>query len=135
MLCRAYLPFLHSIRYHNLDVIHARHINDVMAVQNHLASQLVHVLADLAVLYHNNDHINVSKERIQIMILVLDHILGDKWILDLQTGCPMAFLTLQQLQRRRLTHIIHVLFIGQAIETDTAHIGKTLFFHDLVDTV
>ena len=65
MLRRIDLPFLHSTSHHILNVIHARQINDVMTVQNHLASQLIHVLADLGVLYHNNDHINVSKEDIQ----------------------------------------------------------------------
>ena len=47
----------------------------------------------------------------------------------------MAFLALQQLQRGGLTHIIHILFVGQAIETNAAHIRKTLFLHDLIDTV
>ena len=47
----------------------------------------------------------------------------------------MTFLALQQLQRRRLTHIVNIFLIGQAVQTDTAYISQTLFLHNLVDTI
>lgn len=84
-----------------------------MAIQNHLASQLVHIFTDLGMLDHDDNHVNVGQERIQIVILVLDHILGDEGVVHLQTGCQMAFLAFQQLQRRRFAHIIHILLVGK----------------------
>lgn len=67
-------------------MIHARKINDIVAVQNNLASQLVHVLTNLSVLDHDNDHIDICEESVKIVVLVLDHILGNERIIDLQIG-------------------------------------------------
>ena len=83
VLCRIDLPFQHSTNHHLLNVIHTRQINDVVAVQNNLASQLVHILTNLGMLDHDNDHIDIREEIVKIVVLVLDHILGDKRIIHL----------------------------------------------------
>lgn len=129
MLRRTYLPFLHSIFYHTLNVIHARQINDIVAVQNHLARQLVHVLADLGMLDHHNNHINVSQESIQIVILVLDHILGDEGVVHLQTEAVTAnFLSAEKAASVSCPSVLK----NAEYKSDPASAGlpvRTFFYH------
>ena len=82
MLCRTYLPFLHST-HHTLNVIHARQINNIVAIKNNLASQLTYILTNLGMLNHHNNHIDIRQEGIQIVVLVFRHVLGDEWVIDL----------------------------------------------------
>ena len=101
-------------RHQGLLTIQRAFILDSLSLNN-LSGQLVHIFTDLGMLNHDNDHIDICEKSVKIMVLVLDHILGDERIIDLQSGCQMTLLALQQLQRRRLTHIIDILFIGQTI--------------------
>ena len=93
-------------------MINTRQIDDIMAIQNDLARQLIHIFFDLVMLDHDDHEVNCFKEAVQIVILISHHILGDKRIVDLQSGRKVAFLALQQLESLGLTHIVNIFLIG-----------------------
>ena len=47
----------------------------------------------------------------------------------------MTLLNVEHLECRAFTDVIHILFIGQAIETNTAVVGDTMLLHNLVDAL
>ena len=46
-----------------------------MTVQNHLAFQFVPILLDVIMLYHDDHHINLGEELIEVQNLVLHNLL------------------------------------------------------------
>ena len=83
-----------------LNVIHARELDDVVAIQNNLVCQFVYVLLDLVMLHHDDHKITCRKERVKFMILIRYDIFGDEGIINFQAGSKVAFLTLKQLKCR-----------------------------------
>ena len=47
-----------------LQLIYSVKVADVSCIKNHFALKLIHVFTDLIVADHNNDHIDIIKERI-----------------------------------------------------------------------
>ena len=47
----------------------------------------------------------------------------------------MALLNIEHLERGALTDVIHILLIGQAVETHTAVIGDSVLLHNLMDAL
>ena len=56
-------------------------------------------------------------------------------VIALQGTSKMSLLSLQKLERRRLTIIIHVLLVSQAIQTDTTIVSDAVLLHYLIDAV
>ena len=56
-----------------------------MAIQNHLSLELVPVLLDVVVLDHNDHHIHLGEELVEVEDLVLDNLLlGEKGVEGLE---------------------------------------------------
>ena len=106
-----------------------------MAVKDHLALQFVHILFDLIMLDHNDYQITAVDELIQVMHLVGNYILCNEGVIALKRSCQMMTLRSKKLKGRRLSHVIHVLFIGKAVQTNPTHISKSIFLHYLINTV
>ena len=49
-----------------LNMIHPLYRADIMAIQNHLALEFVPVLLDVVVLDHNDHHIHLTEELIEV---------------------------------------------------------------------
>lgn len=109
---------------------------DVLAVENDLALQFVPVLLDVVVLDHHYDHIDSVQELVEVEDLILDYLLvGEERVEALERAGKVALLGLDHLQGRTLADIVHVLLVGDAVETDAAVVGDVVGLHDLVDAV
>ena len=106
---------------------------DIEAIHYHLTLEFIPVLLDMVVLYHDYHHINILQEVFEIIKLILSNLMILKErIITLQWSCQMSFLCLQELQGRRLTIVVHILLIGQAIETYTTVVCDTVLLHTSV---
>ena len=54
-----------------------------MAVEYDLATKFVPVMFDFVMLDHYDDEVDVCEERIEVMVLVCDHVLFDEGVIDL----------------------------------------------------
>ncbi len=75
-------------------MVHTRQLANIMAVENNLARQFVHVLLNLVVFDHDDHKVNRIQERVKIMVLVGYDILLDKRIVYLQSCGQMTLLRL-----------------------------------------
>ena len=64
--------------YIGLDMVHTLKRADVVAVEDDLAFQLVPVLLDVVVLHHDDHHIHLAEELVEVKNLVLDNLLLGK---------------------------------------------------------
>ena len=98
-----------------------------MTIQNHLALQLVPVLLDVVVLDHNDHHIDLGEELVEVEDLVLDNrFLGEEGVKGLEGTGKVALLDVKHLKGRTLTNIIDVLLVGEAIKADTTVISDAV---------
>ena len=86
-------------------------------------------------LHHNDYHIDIGEELVEIVVLVLHNVFLDEGIIDLERTSEMALLNLKHLECWRLTEVIDVLLVGETIEADTTVVGDIVLLHDLVDAV
>ena len=64
-----------------LNMIYSFKRTDVMAIQDHLTLQLVPILLDMVVFHHNNNHIYLVQELVEVQNLVLhDFLLSEEGI-------------------------------------------------------
>ena len=109
---------------------------DIVAVKYYLAFQLVPILLDMVVLHHDNHHVHLIKELIEIQNLVLHNLLlSEEGVEGLQWTGQVALLNVEHLESRALTDVVYVLFIGEAIETDAAVVCDAVSLHDFVDAL
>ena len=109
---------------------------DVEAVHYDLAFQLVPVLLDVVVLHHDDDHVDVFQELVEVGELVFGYLVVlQKWVVAFKRACQVALLGFKELKRWRLAEVVDVLLVGQAIEADAAVVGDVVLLHDLVDAV
>ena len=121
--------------YRTLNVIHPLQRANVVAVQDDLAGEFVPVALDLVVLDHDDDHVYVVKEGVEIVVLVLDDIPLDQRVIDLQGFGKVTLLALKELEGRALADVIDIFLVGQAVEADAAGVGDAVLLHDFVDAV
>ena len=70
----------------------AFHVDDVTAVEDDFPTQFLLIFYNLGVLDHNNHEVNVIKEFVKIVELVLHNITCDEWVVNLQRTGKVAFL-------------------------------------------
>ena len=108
---------------------------DIEAIHYHLTLEFIPVLLDMVVLHHDYHHINILQEVFEIIKLILSNLMIlQERIITLQWSSQMSFLCLQELQGRLLTIFVHIILIGQAIETYTTVVRDVVLFHNLVDS-
>jgi len=109
---------------------------DVMAIQDDLAFELAPVLLDVVVLDHNDHHIHLGEELVEVEDLVLDNLfLGEEGVEGLEGTCEMALLDVKHLEGRALADVIDVLLVGKAVEADAAVVGDAVLLHNLVNAL
>lgn len=108
---------------------------NVVAVKDDLASEFVPIALNLVVLNHDDDHIHIIQESIEVMVLILHNIPFNQRIIDLQRLGEMTFLAFKELEGRAFADVIDIFLVGQAVEADAAGVGDTVLLHDFVDAV
>ena len=109
---------------------------NVMTVEDNLALQLVPILFDMVMLNHNDYHIHLIQELVEVQNLILhDFFVSKEGIKRLQRASEMALLSLQHLEGGAFTHVIDVLLIGESVQTDFPVIRDAILFHNLIDAV
>lgn len=107
-----------------------------MAIQNHLALEFVPVLLDVVVLDHNDHHIHLGEELVEVEDLVLDDgLFGEEGVEGLERTGEVALLDVEHLEGRALADVIDVLLVGEAVEADAAVVGDAVLLHNLVDAL
>ena len=115
-------------------MIHTLQRANIMAVQNDLAFQLVPILLDVVVLDHDDHHVNLVEELVEVENLVgNDFLVGEERVEALQRTGEVALLDVEHLEGRALTHIVNVLLVGDAIQANSSVVGDVVRLHDLVD--
>ena len=62
-------------------MVHPLQRADIMAVEHHFPFQLVPVLLDVVVLHHDDDHVHLREELVEVEELVLhDGLLGEEGV-------------------------------------------------------
>ena len=108
---------------------------DVVTIKDDFALKFVPVLLNLVMLHHDDDHIDVGEELVEIVVLVLHDIILNERIVDLERTSKMALLTLKHLECWRLTEVIDVLLVGKTIKADATVVGDVVLLHDLIDAI
>lgn len=122
--------------YGFLNMIRSFKRTDVEAVHYDLAFQLVPVLLDVVVLHHDDDHVDVFQELIEVGELVFGYLVVlQEWVVALQRACQVTLLRFKELKGWRLAEVVDVLLVGQAIEANAAVVGDVVLLHNLVDAV
>ena len=94
-----------------LNLVCINFLAHVACIKDDLVAELMHILLYFIVTYHNYNKINVGEELIKIVILISNNVVGYEGIVHLQPCCKMTLLALKKLERRRLSHIVHVLLV------------------------
>lgn len=109
---------------------------DVETIKDYLAFELVPVLFDMVVLYHDYNHIHIIDELIKVRELVLGNlVVSQEGIVAFQRTSKMTLLKFQHLEGWRLAIVIDVLLVGEAVKTDLAVVCNPVLFHNFVDAV
>ena len=89
---------------------------DVVAIQDDLAFELVPVLLDVVVLDHNDHHIDLGEELVEVEDLVLNNrFLGEEGVKGLEGTGKVALLDVEHLEGRALADVIDVLLVCEAV--------------------
>ena len=100
---------------------------DIMAIQNHLALELIPVLLDVVVLDHNDHNIHLGEELVEVENLVLDNLfLGEEGVEGLERTGEVALLDVEHLEGRALADVIDILLVGEAVEADAVVVGEVI---------
>ena len=117
-------------------MIHSLQRADVVAVEDDFAFEFVPVLLDVVVLDHNDDHIDLVEEAVEVENLVLDNLpVGEEGVEALERAGEVTLLDVEHLEGRALADVVHVLLVGEAIEAHAAVVGDAVLLHDLVDAL
>ena len=109
---------------------------DVVTVEDNFTLELVPVLLDVVVLDHNDHHIDLGEELVEVEDLVLDNLLlGEEGVEGLERTGEVALLDIEHLEGRALADVIDVLLVGEAVEADAAVVGDAVLLHNLVDAL
>ena len=101
-----------------------------MAIKNDLALQFVPVLLNMIMLYHDDNHINLIEELVETEYLVLHNLLlGEEGVEGLEGTGEVALLNVEHLEGGTLADVIHVLLIGEAVETHATVVGDAVGLH------
>jgi len=106
-----------------------------MAVQNDLPLQFVPVLLDMVVLDHDDHHIHLAQEFVEVEHLTTDHLPVKQGVIGLEGLREVALLALEELERRALADIVDVLLVGKAVESYAAAVGDAVLLHYLVNAI
>lgn len=117
-------------------MIHTLKRANIEAVKYNLALQLIPVQLDVVVLNHDDHHIHVVDEIIEVVELVLCNLVVlQEWVVALQWTGKVTLLQFQHLESGRLAIIVNILLICKAIETHLAVVGDVVLLHNLMDAV
>ena len=76
-------PPVHALNLY-LNMIYSFKRTDVKAIEDYLALQLVPILFDMIVLNHDDYHVNICKELIEVIVLVLCNLVAyEEWVITL----------------------------------------------------
>ena len=115
-------------------MIHPFQRANIMAIQDDLPLQLVPVLLDVVVLDHDDDHVHLAQELVEVQDLVLhDLLVGEEGVEGFERTGEVTFLDVEHLERRTLADVIDILLVGKAIEAHAAIVRDAVLLHDLVD--
>ena len=117
-------------------MIHPFQRAEIEAIQDDLALELVPVLLEVVVLDHDDDHIYLVEELVEVQELVGDNLaVGEEGVEGLERTGEVALLDVEQLEGRALADVVHVLLVGEAVEAHAAVVGDAVLLHDLVDAL
>ena len=117
-------------------MIHTLQRADVEAVQDDLTFQFVPVLLNMVVLNHDDYHINIVDELVEVVELILCYlVVFQEWVVALEGAGQMALLKFEHLQRGRFAVVVHILLVGKTIEADLAVVRDVVLLHDFMDAV
>ena len=117
-------------------MINAIKWTNIKTVQYYLPFQFSQILLDVVVLHHDDDHVDVFQELIEVGELVFGYLMVlQEWVVALQRACQVTLLRFKELKGWRLAEVVDVLLVGQAIEADAAVVGDVVLLHNLVDAV
>ena len=106
-----------------------------MTVEDDFALEFIPILLDVIMLHHDDNHVNLIQELIEVEDLILhDFLLSEEGIKGLQRTGEMTLLNIEHLEGWTFTDVIDILFIGQTVEANSSVICDVMGFHDFVDT-
>ena len=109
---------------------------NIVTVKDDFTFQLIPILLDVVVFYHNYHHIHLGEELVKVLDLVLHNLLLSKERIEgLQRTSQVTLLNVKHLEGGTLTDIINVLLVGETIETHSSVICDVMGFHNLVDAL
>ena len=86
---------------------------DVVAVEDDLATKLVPVLTDVVVLHHDDHHVHLGDELVEVEDLVFhDCLIREEGVEGLERACEVAFLDVEHLKSRTFADVVDVLFVS-----------------------
>ena len=107
-----------------------------MAIEHNFAFQLVPVLLNMIMLHHNDHHIHLIEELVEVQDLVLDNLLlGEEGVEGLERTGKVALLDVEHLEGGAFTDVIDILLIGESVQSNTAVVGDAMLLHNLVDAL
>ncbi len=117
-------------------MINAIQRTNVVTIEDDFPLQLVPVLLNMVMLHHDNNHIHLVEELVEVKNLVLNNLLfGEEGVEGLQRAGKVALLDVEHLEGRALADVIDVLLVGEAVEADAAVVGDAVLLHNLVDAL
>ena len=76
-----------------LNVIYSLQRTNIEAIKDYLALELVPILFDMVVLNHDDYHVNICKELIEVIVLVICNLVAyEEWIVALERTSEMTLL-------------------------------------------
>lgn len=85
---------------------------NIVAVEHNLAFEFVPILLDVVVLDHDDHHVNLLEELVEVKNLVFHNLLvGEEWIEALERPGEMFFLNVNHLQGWTFADVIDVFFV------------------------
>lgn len=109
---------------------------DVEAVEDDLALQFVPILLDLVVLDHDDYHVNIVEELVEVRELVLGNLLVfEEGVVALERTSEVTLLELEHLECGAFAEVVDILLVSETIKTNLAVVGDAFILHNLVDAV
>ena len=120
-----------------LDMIHLLSRRaDVVTIEHNLAFEFVPILLDVVVLDHDDHHVNLLKELVEVEDLVFHNLLvGEERVEALQRTSEVAFLDVEHLEGRTFADVVHILLVGNAIQAHATVVSNPVLFHNLMDAL
>ena len=117
-------------------MVYAFQRTDVVTVEDDLPLELVPVLTDMVVLHHDDNHVDLGEELVEVEDLVLDDfLLREEGVEGLQGTGEVALLDVEHLEGGALADVVDILLVGEAVETYAAVVGDAVLLHNLMDAL